>query len=158
MSEKNYSVVKKAFSLLWEDIKAAKWVIIFIIAYFVLFRRFTHSVCPVVGIIGYPCPACGLTRAGFALLHLEFGEAFHIHPFIFPIVGFVIVWGWNRYILGRKMAEWMKWCAVAIMIGMLIYYIWRMYRYFPGEPPISYYSYNLMQRLWEFVRHIAGGS
>lgn len=36
--------------------------------------------CPVAGLLGVPCPGCGLTRAAEALFALELRRAFELHP------------------------------------------------------------------------------
>lgn len=46
------------------------------------YAPFVHSgpvVCPLHGLIGLPCPSCGLTRAFCALSHWEIGQALHFH-------------------------------------------------------------------------------
>ena len=160
MSKENHSVdrLKKSLDCLWKDIKNARWVIIFIIAYFVFLKNFLYSTCPLVIFTGFPCPMCGMTRAGFALLHLEFKEAFHIHPFIYPLGFMIAAFCANRYIFLKKTPEWMKWCMIILLAAMTVFYIWRMYHYFPGEPPMSYYYNNLASRLRRWFYRFAGNS
>lgn len=144
-------IIKDAFYMLWNDIKSAKWVIIFIIAYFVFMKKFLYSTCPVVLISGFPCPACGLTRAGFLMLEFDFAGAFHIHPFIFPIAGLTAAFCINRYLLIKRTPEWMKWCMIVLITGMVMFYIYRMVHVFPGDPPMGFYGGSLMHILKEFV-------
>lgn len=144
--------VKNALLLLWEDIKSAKWVIIIIIAYFVLLKNFLYSLCPAVMLTGYPCPACGLTRAGFLLLRFQFREAFEMHPFIYPIVVLVLAFAVNRYVLLRNNKQLLQWCAILMITAMVLFYIWRMWNNFPGDPPMSYYSGNLWSRFGDLLR------
>ena len=144
-------IIKDAFCMLWNDIKSAKWVIIFIIAYFVFLKKFLYSTCPVVLISGFPCPACGLTRAGFLMLGLDFAGALHVHPFIFPIAGLTVLFCVNRYLMLKRTPEWMKWCLILLITGMVIFYIYRMIHVFPGDPPMSFYRGNLIHMLKEFV-------
>jgi hypothetical protein len=33
-----------------------------------------------------------------------------------------------------------------LMTGMIIFYVWRMMNYFPGESPMNYYHNNLINR------------
>lgn len=139
------SIIQDAFRILWKDIKEAKWAIIFVIAYFVLGKNYLHSLCPMVMITGLPCPGCGLTRAAFRLFQLDFSRAFRIHPFIYPIVFYAGIFGWNRYIWKRRMGFWLKTLMLLLMVSMIVFYIWRMLNYFPGDPPMSYYSRNLLQ-------------
>ena len=49
--------------------------------------------CPVQHFTGVPCPGCGMSRAAFALLRLDFAAAFRYHPMIFvlsPVVLYVL--------------------------------------------------------------------
>ncbi len=133
--------------LLWRDIKDMKWAIILIIAYFALGKNFLYSLCPMVVITGFPCPGCGLTRAGFRLLRLDFAGAFRIHPFIFPIVAYIGIFSWNRYIRKRRMGTGLKILLILILVLLILFYLWRMLHDFPGEPPMSYYSRNLLRFL-----------
>ncbi len=41
--------------------------------------------CPIRYVTGIPCPGCGMSRAAFALLRLDFAEAFVAHPMVFVI-------------------------------------------------------------------------
>lgn len=139
--------MRRALKLLWKDIKDVKWAIIIIIAYFALGRYFLYSLCPMVMVTGLPCPGCGLTRAGFALLRLDLAGAYRIHPFIYPIAGYIAVFGWNRYIMGRRMGKKLKAGLTVLMVLVILFYGWRMWMYFPGEPPMSYYERNLVRFL-----------
>ena len=139
--------MRRALKLLWKDIKDVKWAIIIIIAYFALGRYFLYSLCPMVMVTGLPCPGCGLTKAGFALLRLDLAGAYRIHPFIYPIAGYIAVFGWNRYIMGRRMGKKLKAGLTVLMVLVILFYGWRMWMYFPGEPPMSYYERNLLRFL-----------
>lgn len=139
------SHIKRALKLMYYDIKNAKWVIMFIIAYFAFFKLVLGVVCPMVWITGYPCPACGLTRAAVLLLGLDFSGAWEVHPFIFIIAIYLVIFCWNRYLCGKKAGKKLMLAAIVIIILMIIYYIWRMIQYFPGDPPLSYYKYNLLR-------------
>lgn len=141
----------EAFRLFINDIRNSKWAIAAVIAYFVLSRRFFYSICPMVSFTGFPCPACGLTRAGFAVLRLDFAGAWRMHPFIYPIIVLLLLFFINRYFLSGKRRRELRKAAFAVLAAMVLFYIWRMYRYFPGEPPMSYYRNNVIQRILDFV-------
>ncbi len=137
------SVMQDAFRILWKDIKDLKWAIIFIIAYFVLGKNYLYSLCPMVMITGFPCPGCGLTRAGMLLLKFDFAGAFRLQPCIYPVAVYILLFGWNRYIRGRRMGRGLKFSLIVLMAFVILFYIWRMAYCFPGEPPMSYYERNL---------------
>lgn len=160
VSEENHSVegdrtlqiIKESMLFVWSDIKKAKWAIIAVIAYFVFSRELLNSSCPLVWTTGFPCPACGLTRAGLAALSLRFGEAWQIHPFIYPIALWVVLFLFQRYVRKkRRLPKWLVRLGTGILLGMVVFYFWRMYRYFPGDPPISYYRGSV---LWQILRWI----
>ena len=134
------------------DMKHAKWAVLFVFAYFVLFRKIFAPICPVVFITGLPCPGCGMTRAVLCLMHLDFAGAWQMHPFVYVLLVFLIYFGVRRYIGGILDTEKIWEIAAVIGIFMILFYIWRMLRYFPGDPPMSYYYGNVLLKL----RHICG--
>ena len=95
-------VLADALEIFLNDIKSAKWAIGIIIAYFVFFKTVFYSMCPLVVLTGFPCPGCGLTRAGFAVLSFDFVRAWHIHPFIYPMMALIVLFFVNRYLLMKK--------------------------------------------------------
>ena len=137
-----------------KDIGNTRWAIIVIIAYFAFLKTVTGSACPVVAMIGYPCPACGLTRAFVCLLHLDFSGALKIHAFIYAVLLYLLVFLWNRYVRGRRAGKRLLVLGVMLIVCMILYYIWRMIHYFPGEPPMSYYYRNL----WYMVKILIAGN
>ena len=141
-------ILSDGIKLFIKDIKSAKWVIIFVIAYFAFLRNMIFSMCPMVMITGYPCPSCGMTRAGIRLLHLDFAGAWEIHPFIYGVVLLVILFAWNRYIRMRPML------AGIMLTTLVVFYVYRVKKYFPGDPPMSYYESNLVNRIREFLHHL----
>lgn len=148
--------VKKIALTVLRDLQSWKWGLIVLIVYFGAMKNFLYSLCPVVMLTGFPCPACGMTRAGALLLKLEVKEAMAVHPFIYAFAILAVIFGVNRYLLFRKTPEWLKWLACVVIIGMVVYYVWRMYRYFPGAPPMEYYSGNLLLRIFRVFEGIFG--
>ena len=49
-------------------------------------------VCPVAILAHRPCPGCGLTRASLALLRLDLGAAYAIHPLVFVVLPMLAAW------------------------------------------------------------------
>ena len=47
--------------------------------------------CIFKGVTGIPCPGCGMTRAGLAILQGEFSTAWRYHPFSFLLIGLSIL-------------------------------------------------------------------
>lgn len=133
--------------LLYCDIRSAKWAVMFIIAYFVLLKKIFKSLCPMVFLTGFPCPGCGLTRAGIHVLRFEFAAAWQIHPFIFAVIGLAAVFAAERYFLKREEMRVTMWCAVMVIVSLILFYIYRMVLLFPNVPPMTYYRHNLLRNL-----------
>lgn len=47
--------------------------------------------CPFYFITGYQCPSCGIQRALYNLLHLNFVEAFYYNPFLVISIPYAIL-------------------------------------------------------------------
>lgn len=143
--------IGEALHLFWYDVKNLWLAIVIILAYLAFQRKFLYSSCPMVLFTGYPCPGCGLTRAGMALLRGDFSRAWQIHPFIYPIVILFILFVLNRYMI-RKKWKWMMPALICLMAGMILFYIYRMCTQFPGTPPMSYFPNNLMQHIVKILK------
>ena len=128
-------------------LRVVKWVVAIAIAHFTILKYFLYSLCPSVLITGFPCPACGMTRAGGLVLTVHFEEAAKLQPFIYVLGIFTVLCIIHRYLLLKDSYEWMKWCLIIIIISMVLFYTYRMIRYFPNIPPMTYYPYNLIARL-----------
>lgn len=165
MSEKNYFIKffrqklmkkenwKLMLSRVKKDITDLKWAIIAVIAYFVLSEMFWGSVCPMACITGLPCPSCGLTRAGLAVLHLDFAKAWDMHPFIFLIGIWTLSAAYERYFQGRyKISFRLKTAGSIIIVGMILFYVYRMYVYFPDNQPMVYNYDNVLYYIWTIVK------
>jgi len=79
----------------------------------------------------------------------DFKGAWKMHPFIYAFAAGVVIFAWKRYICKKPIGKWFKTGCVVCVVLMVIYYVWRMYRYFPDQPPMSYYHYNLLRLLMD---------
>ena len=48
--------------------------------------------CPFYALTGLQCPGCGGTRAMYQMLHLHFGQAFHLNAMVTLLGPFVLAW------------------------------------------------------------------
>lgn len=140
--------MRKALVLFWKDLKKSWYVLAGIAVYLLLRRYLLHETCPFVLLSGFPCPFCGMTRAGFALLHGSFGLAWTLHPFIYVALIWLVILALNRYIL-KKGWKWVKAAAAVTLSMILIFYIYRMIVYFPDHAPMGYYKENLLWHIWQ---------
>lgn len=100
---------------------------------------------------GFPCPGCGLTRAMFMVLRGDFAGAWKMHPFIYGVIILVGWFGVRRYIQRKETKSLGKW-VILLCVGLILYYVYRMVRHFPGDAPMSYYYGSVGYRVWEIIR------
>lgn len=108
--------------------------ILFIIIIYLFLTNFT---CLIKLFTGFPCPACGITRAYKSLLNLDFTSAFRYHPlFLFlPIVLMIIIFS-KKPILGSEKRQMIFYILTFTIIFSV--YIYRMITMFPDTPPMDY--------------------
>lgn len=140
-------ILSDGLKMICQDIMSAKWAVILLTVYFAFLKKFLHSLCPMVLLTGFPCPGCGLTRAAFRVLRFDFTGAWRVHPFIFALILLAGIFGTERYVKKSCRMDVTKWCAIAVIAGMVIFYVWRMTHMFPDVPPMTYYHDNLLSRL-----------
>ena len=84
--------------------------------------------CPIQWLTSIPCPGCGMTRAYTALLHLDFSEAFRMHP-MFWSIPVLLVYYFKDFRLFKQ-----KWLNNGILIligaGFLIQWIIKVILHF----------------------------
>lgn len=136
---------------LWEDLKRIWPAILVFGLYFLVGRRVLYSLCPSVIFTGFPCPACGLTRATFCILRGDFAGAWELHPFVYAVWLLVIWFVIRRYFLQKETKSLVKWLT-ALIVGMILFYIYRMIRFFPGDAPMTYYYGSYGYRIWEVLQ------
>ena len=140
--------IKETFDYMRADVrnygKGFMWAIVLIIAHIVILSKYIASLCPAVWITGYPCPACGLTRAGLCLLRGQYGRALELHPFIYGILAFAAAVVIYRYFFHGKSVKWMQLILLMMIVTMILYYIYRFLTYFPNQQPMIYNPNNLL--------------
>lgn len=97
-----------------------------ILAIYISFMTVTKIGCPIRWLTGIPCPGCGMSRALFALLRLDFADAFSFHPMIYPLLLF-LPWyflGGNDTSRSRKIRKILL--AVMIILAILLW-IYRIF-------------------------------
>jgi hypothetical protein len=136
--------IKNVFNRLWADFRTYWWLPVgLLIYYFVVQRFFTYS-CPFYQFIGLPCAGCGMTRAVSFALTGQFARAFYLNPLAFVIILFVIYCLFYRYIKGTKIPKFAG-IIITIAVLMLIFYLVRMYLYFPDRVPYVYNYGNVLE-------------
>ncbi len=113
---------------------------------FLLFIVLFGDVCPSQLLLGMPCPGCGLTRAGLLVLQLKFAQAWQMHPFIYAwmvLAAYVVL---QRYIRGKKITGLIA-MIICITIAMFLFYVYRMYMFYPNVEPMVQKEEYLLRRL-----------
>ena len=108
--------------------------------------------CPMAGVLGVPCPGCGLTRATLALAHGDLRGALRLHPLVLviaPIFIWAMVSAALSYVRGprpsRNLRPWLaSRLATVLAFGLLAATlgVWgaRFLGYFGGPVPVETFA------------------
>lgn len=110
--------------------------------YILLTYKLEVNNCILKNLTGMPCPGCGMTRAGIALLHFDFVGAFNYNPMIFllPIIAIVLIFKEYKFIalLNNSKIFWVLMLAILVVTFVL-----RMIYVYPNVP-LDYNEHNLL--------------
>ncbi len=107
----------------WADYKGVLLGLSAVLGYCLL--RFALGLpCPFQHLFGLSCPGCGMTRALWSLVTLDFAAAWHFHPAVFALpaaAALLVLFHWK----GMKKATTATLVAFGIM--MVLVYLWRLF-------------------------------
>ncbi len=98
-------------------------ILLVIICLFVMVTEWTGLGCPLRRLLGFPCPTCGVTRAMFSLVRLDFAAYFAYQPMALPLCAAVLLmlnldlWRHKRIVTA---------VAVAVAVANMGLYLWRL--------------------------------
>lgn len=93
-----------------------------VLAVFLVFWYGTFG-CPIRFLTGICCPGCGMSRAVWHVLQLDFAGAFHYHPLVFLLP--LILLGWLlRKRLPRRLLNIL---GIAVLAAFLLVYLYRLF-------------------------------
>lgn len=128
------------------------WLLILLAAAAMLVWLFTHGLpyfCPVRWIIGIECPACGMTRAADALLHLRFLQAWQYHPLLFVVVLYAVILA-VLWLMGNDKRMHAKSIWMIFITLFLIWWVVKAAAFFSGNNLSFYEPRALIPRLVRF--------
>lgn len=104
------------------------------------------AVCPLRLLTGFPCPGCGLTRAGILFLQGRFAESLQMNLFFILGLFFGTIGIFIKKVL-KKNSIFINTYVIIVLALFILYYIYRMYRYFPETEPLTYWRGSLLAKL-----------
>ena len=119
-------LILKGFKNFLYDLYHNRTTILVILIYIVITQVLFHTVCPIAIIFGFPCPACGLTRAGICLLTGRFLSAFYMNPCIFLLIPYFFYLWIFKYILEKK-PSFLTPVTISLSIAVISIYIIRIW-------------------------------
>lgn len=139
------------------DIREYGWAAVVFAAYYTLIHLTNRVFCPLLQVTGLPCGGCGLTRAFLFILRGELKRAFYIQPMAYLVILFLLYCGFFRYIKGSRIRGFQP--LFVVLIGViLVFYVVRMYFYFPDRAPYVYNPENILSgRIPSYSRWIRNG-
>ena len=123
-------------------IKVLSLIVIGIFIIFLLMKKFssiTGSISLIRGVIGVPCPSCGMSRAITEVINGDIIKAFKFHPLFW--LPFVVMF---FLILKRKYFKFILIIAITLLMTV---YILRMSFLFPNVEPMKYNEKAIFNQL-----------
>lgn len=77
--------------------------------------------CPIRGLLGRPCPTCGITRGAVALLQGDFVGAYAANPLLYPLL-LLLLLGSGDYLRGRLTQK--RICLYGILYAAIALLLW----------------------------------
>ena len=94
---------------------------------------------------GFPCPACGMTRAALLFLNGHWWESFQMQPFFYALLAGIGLFVVYRYIARKERYKKIFYSyAMVMLVAAIGFYIYRMVRFFPDVPPMTYSKQNIL--------------
>ena len=127
----------KNFNMKYPDAKFALLFFALAAAVFACYLFNIHVPCLIKYLTGFPCPACGMSRALICALHGDFSAAFRFHPLFWILPLDFILYVCFAFSKGRarKFFLYLIFLSVA---ALLVIYMIRMIIMFPDTPPMDY--------------------
>ena len=139
--------MKQIVSRVWADIWKYKWVIIGFLIYYSISHFFWGAYCPMLLITGLPCPGCGMSRAIFFVLTMQFSRAWAMNPIAFLWVPLIFAFFLLRYFFGKSIKKLQPY-LILVLFATILYYMYRMMLYFPSVSPMAYRNDNILASLF----------
>lgn len=130
------SMIKKACRQLCQDLRRIWFALLLLGLYAIPAQLYFHTICPFAILTGYPCPACGLTRAGLCLLRGDLVSAWETHPLIFFWTAWILYLLSCRYLADKKARLAMP-LAIPLCLATLFFYVFRLISGHPTEIPCT---------------------
>jgi hypothetical protein len=114
----------------------------------IVLRLTAHTMCLIYATTGFPCPACGSTRAVFALLRGDVLESLRWHPLvaILPVLGVLALYVRLRPL---RPPRWWNPVLAGVLALYLAVYAVRLVLLFPHTEPMVVNEYGYLPRLWQ---------
>lgn len=144
--------MKEYLKILLNFLKKFYPLIIIAAIFLIVVYIFKLPACPIRILTGFPCPSCGMTRAGFEVLKLNFIEAFNYNPCIFliPLILWVLIFK-ERPIIKKIYYSKIFW--ISLIIVVLTTYIIRLIYIYPNYP-LNYDPNNIISYIVNFIKNI----
>ena len=136
---------------IYNDLK--KFIPTFALFYVVIFliRKIFSTVCYFRILFGIPCPACGISRAFSLILKGHFILAFKMHPMIYFVIFWCLLFIIQRY-FNNNLSSIFKFYTIICIILFIVIYVYRMVIMYPNVYPMIYNNNNLLHNLTNLLK------
>lgn len=118
---KNSEVLQR----MYRDLYRLRLALLILLLYGLVTQLIFHTVCPFAILTGFPCPACGMTRAILLFCTGNFQLSFSLHPvaLFWPLL--LLYRGYFRYFPGRR-APFVWPLTITLCLSTFACYLYRL--------------------------------
>lgn len=138
------------WKLIRQDIREYGKAGVAVAAVMLIFVKCFGGACISKLITGLPCPACGMSRAAEFFVKGQIKESMQMQPLFFLLIIGTILLVLCRYVFRGHEAV-LKYYAVFLIGFAIVFYVYRMIRYFPDMAPMTYRRENLLYMIGQML-------
>lgn len=153
MKDKKFHTKEEISKAIKEDIKKSYRPVLLCLVVFIVLEILFHEVCFTKLMFGFPCPACGLTRATISLMRGKFSLALSYHPMLPMVILGAILLFFSRYVLVND-CKWIKVYGIIFVVLLVLCYIYRMSAMYPAVVPMDYNDRNWLHWLDNIMKKV----
>ena len=115
-----------------EDLYELRYALLGIAIYYITVHVTFGQFCPIMIMLHFPCPGCGMTRAFLLVLSGHWQQAWQLQPLVYGWILLAALFVMNRYLLNKK-PKILTYFLIVLLVGTLFLYVYRICFGFPPE-------------------------
>ena len=106
----------------------SKLLVIAVVTAFIAVLYLFKTTCPIMALLGFPCPGCGMTRALLSVFKFDFVSAFHYHAMFWSMPLLYLYFLFDGNLFRNKKVN--KTVFILIVVGFGINWVYNLLKFY----------------------------